>query len=111
MTVVNVQDAKAHLSELIARAERGEDVIIGRAGKPVAELVAIRTATPRTFGTVRLVIPACPTPSLVASCVCVRALASRSIANVIACFRSRSLIRAVRASHTTVTARRCRVSR
>ncbi len=57
MTVVNVQDAKAHLSELIARAERGEEVVIGRAGKPVAQLVAIRTATPRTFGTVRLVIP------------------------------------------------------
>ncbi|GIG34694.1 type II toxin-antitoxin system Phd/YefM family antitoxin [Cellulomonas pakistanensis] len=50
--VVNVQDAKAHLSQLIARAEAGEDVVIGRAHKPAVRLVRIDTATPRrTFGT------------------------------------------------------------
>ena len=51
--VVNVQEAKAHLSQLIARAEKGEQVVIGRAGKPVVTLVPIATAPAprRTFGT------------------------------------------------------------
>jgi prevent-host-death family protein len=39
MTVVlNVAEAKAKLSELIARAEAGEEVLIARAGKPVVAL-------------------------------------------------------------------------
>ena len=36
---MNVADAKARLSELIAAAERGEEVIISRAGQPVVRLV------------------------------------------------------------------------
>jgi prevent-host-death family protein len=36
---MNVADAKARLSELIAAAERGEEVIIARAGQPVVRLV------------------------------------------------------------------------
>ena len=36
---VNVGDAKAHLSQLIARAEAGEDVIIARDGVPAARIV------------------------------------------------------------------------
>jgi prevent-host-death family protein len=40
MTIqLNIADAKARLSELIDRAERGEDVILARAGKPVARIV------------------------------------------------------------------------
>ena len=52
-TVVNVQDAKAHLSDLLARAERGEIVRIARAGVPAAQLVALTTA-PRQFGIMAL---------------------------------------------------------
>jgi prevent-host-death family protein len=33
---VNLADAKAHLSELVARAASGETVCITRRGKPVA---------------------------------------------------------------------------
>lgn len=44
MASVNVGEAKTHLSSLIERAERGEDVVIARAGRPVVRLVAIRTA-------------------------------------------------------------------
>jgi prevent-host-death family protein len=58
--VVNVQEAKAHLSQLIARAEKGEQVVIARAGKPVVTLVPITTtpAPRRTFGTMpSLVVP------------------------------------------------------
>jgi prevent-host-death family protein len=39
MGPVNIHDAKTHFSRLVARAERGEEVIISRAGKPVAKLV------------------------------------------------------------------------
>ncbi|MDO8378662.1 type II toxin-antitoxin system Phd/YefM family antitoxin [Phenylobacterium sp.] len=40
MTTVNLADAKAHFSELIAQAEGGEPVCITRRGKPVARLSA-----------------------------------------------------------------------
>jgi prevent-host-death family protein len=36
--VVNMHDAKSRLSQLVARAEKGERIVIARAGKPVAEL-------------------------------------------------------------------------
>ena len=37
---VNVHEAKTHLSRLLERVEAGEEVVIARAGKPVARLVA-----------------------------------------------------------------------
>jgi prevent-host-death family protein len=36
---VNVHEAKTHFSKLLARVERGQEVLISRAGKPVARLV------------------------------------------------------------------------
>lgn len=45
MTNINLADAKAHFSELIAQAEGGEPVCITRRGKPVARLSAV--VTPR----------------------------------------------------------------
>ena len=41
MPTVNVHQAKTHLSQLLEAVERGEEVIIARAGKPVARLMAI----------------------------------------------------------------------
>ena len=38
---VNVHEAKTHLSKLLARVSLGEEVVIAKAGKPVARLVAI----------------------------------------------------------------------
>ncbi len=38
---VNMHDAKTKLSELVAAAERGEEVVIARDGEPAARLVAI----------------------------------------------------------------------
>ena len=38
-TVVNIHAAKTHLSQLVARAEKGKRITIARAGKPVAQLV------------------------------------------------------------------------
>ncbi|MBU6244761.1 MAG: type II toxin-antitoxin system prevent-host-death family antitoxin [Actinomycetales bacterium] len=42
-TVVNVYDAKTRLSSLLASVEAGEDIVIARAGRPVARLVRIVT--------------------------------------------------------------------
>lgn len=39
MTTVNIATAKAHLSELVAKAEQGDTIEIERHGKPVARLV------------------------------------------------------------------------
>jgi len=38
--IVNISEAKAQLSKLVERAEHGERVVIGRAGRPVAVLTA-----------------------------------------------------------------------
>ena len=40
MNLVNLADAKAHLSELVDRAEAGNSIDITRRGKPVARLTA-----------------------------------------------------------------------
>ncbi len=42
MTLVTVTEAKANLSKLLAMVERGEEVVIGRAGRPVATLAAFK---------------------------------------------------------------------
>jgi prevent-host-death family protein len=44
-TVVTAADAKAGLSELLRRAEAGEDIIVTRNGEPVAKLGPIRART------------------------------------------------------------------
>jgi prevent-host-death family protein len=38
---VNVHDAKTNLSKLIARVSQGEEIIIAKAGRPVAKLTPI----------------------------------------------------------------------
>jgi prevent-host-death family protein len=40
--VVNIHQAKTHLSRLLERVQAGEDIIIAKAGKPVAVLSAVR---------------------------------------------------------------------
>jgi prevent-host-death family protein len=37
--MVNIYDAKTHLSQLVDRATAGEEVVISRNGRPVARLV------------------------------------------------------------------------
>jgi prevent-host-death family protein len=41
MVEVNVHEAKTHLSRLLVRVAAGEEVLISRAGKPVARLVRV----------------------------------------------------------------------
>jgi len=40
---VNIHEAKTHLSKLLARVKAGEEVIIAKAGKPIARLVPIES--------------------------------------------------------------------
>jgi len=47
MRQVNLAEAKAHLSELVARSAAGEPVCIMRRGKPVAQLTAIEVEVRR----------------------------------------------------------------
>lgn len=56
--LVNLYDAKTQLSRLIDRALSGEDVLIGRSGKPLVRLVPVEDALPRQPGLLKgLVIP------------------------------------------------------
>lgn len=51
MTTFNLYDAKTNLSQLVERAAAGEEVVIAKAGKPLARLVPFaRPRAPRVFG-------------------------------------------------------------
>lgn len=48
---VNIYDAKTHLSELVDRAAAGEEIVIAKAGQPMARLVPLQAVHERrTFG-------------------------------------------------------------
>jgi prevent-host-death family protein len=54
MKMVNVHEAKTNLSRLLQKVEAGEEIIIAKAGKPVARLVPeIPKKRKRTLGTMR----------------------------------------------------------
>jgi prevent-host-death family protein len=61
VTVTNITEAKAQLSALIEKVLEGKEVIIGKAGKPIARLVPFeRPSRPRQPGALsgRIVIAA-----------------------------------------------------
>lgn len=43
---LSIREAKTHFSKLLAAVERGEEVVIGRRGKPVARLVSEKEKHP-----------------------------------------------------------------
>lgn len=47
---INIAEAKAKLSELLDRALAGEEIVIARAGKPLARLVPVKGAKVRKKG-------------------------------------------------------------
>lgn len=54
MTIVNVHEAKTHLSRLLVKVAAGEEIVIARRGKPVARLVAYQSSRPvRRFGALK----------------------------------------------------------
>jgi prevent-host-death family protein len=49
-----MHEAKTHLSRLVERAAAGEEIVIGKAGKPIARLVPYQEQRkPRPFGTLK----------------------------------------------------------
>ena len=51
---VNVHEAKTHLSRLLARVVAGEEIVIAKAGKPIARLVPMPNAPrKRVLGTAK----------------------------------------------------------
>jgi prevent-host-death family protein len=51
MKAVNIHEAKTHLSRLLKRVGRGEEIVISKAGTPVARLVPLASPpAPRTLG-------------------------------------------------------------
>ncbi len=44
---VNVYEAKTHLSQLLDRVAAGEEIVIARAGRPIARLVALAESSAR----------------------------------------------------------------
>ena len=59
MTTLNIHAAKTHFSKLIEEVEDGEEVIIAKAGKPIARLVPIEKTGRRKLGVLagRLTVP------------------------------------------------------
>jgi prevent-host-death family protein len=50
--VLNIYEAKTHLSAMVEKAARGEEIVIAKAGKPMAKLVPLqpKAGEPRKFG-------------------------------------------------------------
>lgn len=49
-TIVNMHEAKSTLSKLVEKVNDGEEVVIAKAGKPVAKLVKYEQNEPRKLG-------------------------------------------------------------
>lgn len=55
-TIVNIHEAKTHLSKLLERVKNGEEIILAKAGKPYARLVPLAQQT-RELGFVEGSVP------------------------------------------------------
>jgi prevent-host-death family protein len=49
-TLINVHEAKTHLSRILDRVHRGEDIVLAKAGKPYVKLVPVRPVRKRKPG-------------------------------------------------------------
>lgn len=48
MELINIHEAKTHLSRLLERVAAGESIVIAKAGRPVARLVAVEAEKKRS---------------------------------------------------------------
>jgi prevent-host-death family protein len=49
-TLINVHEAKTHLSRILDRVHRGEEIVLAKAGKPYVKLVPVRPVKKRKPG-------------------------------------------------------------
>jgi prevent-host-death family protein len=47
MRTINIHAAKTHLSRLVEDAAQGEEIVIAKAGKPIARLVPLAAVRPQ----------------------------------------------------------------
>lgn len=45
MDIINIHEAKTHLSKLVEQAAKGESFIIAKAGKPMVKVIALEVPT------------------------------------------------------------------
>jgi prevent-host-death family protein len=45
--VVNIQEAKTHLSRLVEQAAKGQEFVIAKAGKPMVRVIPIEPPSPK----------------------------------------------------------------
>ena len=60
MTTVTIHKAKTQLSQLIARAEAGEEIVIARGKEPVVKLALVAKQPRRKFGAFKGKLPDLP---------------------------------------------------
>lgn len=53
MSIVNMHQAKTHFSKLVEEVLHGEEIIIAKAGKPVAKIVPFTSPPKRRFGVLK----------------------------------------------------------
>lgn len=52
--IINIHEAKTHLSRIVEEVALGKTVVIGKAGKPMAKLIPITPEVkPKKFGTLK----------------------------------------------------------
>lgn len=51
--IINIAEAKARLSALVDRAAAGEEIVLSRAGRPIARLMPLADRLPRQPGVCR----------------------------------------------------------
>lgn len=56
-TVVNIHEAKTHLSKLLERVHAGEEIILAKSGKPYARLVPLEDKKERVPGALKAFLP------------------------------------------------------
>ena len=50
---VNMHEAKTHFSKLIGKVQEGEEIVIAKAGKPVAKIIPIPARSQRFLGSAK----------------------------------------------------------
>ena len=53
MHAVNIHEAKTHLSRLVEEAATGDEIVIAKAGRPVARIVSLATPRERKLGVLK----------------------------------------------------------
>ncbi|SHJ28095.1 type II toxin-antitoxin system Phd/YefM family antitoxin [Wenxinia saemankumensis] len=63
---LNVSEARARLSELMAAAERGEEAVIARRGNPVVRLIPVKSSSGVRLGALKGIVPSESIPDFLA---------------------------------------------